>query len=174
MIAPAYVQTMAAYNAEMNRRLYEAAGRLSGPERRADRGAFWRSIHGTLNHLLWGDRAWMARLAGWEKPVQALAESDRLYDDFSHLSDARVRADAGLSEWAAGLDASALAGSLTWYSGAAGREMARPRGFLVIHLFNHQTHHRGQVHAMLTASGERPGDTDLPLVLPPDAEQRQP
>lgn len=169
MIAPAYVRTMAAYNAEMNRRLYAAAGRLSESERRADRGAFWRSIHGTLNHLLWGDRGWMARLAGWPKPEQTISQSDRLYDEFPQLRQARVLADAGLSDWAAALDEAALAGTLNWYSGAAGREMARPRGFVVMHLFNHQTHHRGQVHAMLTAAGERPGDTDLPLVLPMDA-----
>ena len=168
MITPAYVRIMAAYNAEMNRRLYAAAGRLSDSERRADRGAFWRSIHATLNHLLWGDRMWMSRLAGWDKPEQKLAESDRLHEDFSELSKARDRADAGLTEWAEGLDEAALSGDLYWYSGAAGREMTSPRGFVVMHLFNHQTHHRGQVHAMLTAAGERPGDTDLPLVLPID------
>lgn len=165
MIEPGYVRTMTAYNSEMNRRLYGAAGRLSDLDRRADRGAFWRSIHGTLNHLLWGDRIWMSRLAGWEQPSQTLAESDTLHSDFVELSAERTRADAGLSEWAAGLDPAALDGALTWFSGAAGREITAPRGFIVMHLFNHQTHHRGQVHAMLTAAGERPGDTDLPLVL---------
>ena len=68
MISPAYVRTMAAYNEEMNRRLYAAASRLSDEERRLDRGAFWHSIHGTLNHLLYGDRAWMARFDGWPPP----------------------------------------------------------------------------------------------------------
>ena len=75
MITPAYVQTMAVYNAEMNRRVYGAALRLSDEERRADRGAFWRSIHGTLCHLYWGDRVWLVRprrpegsasCAGWQ------------------------------------------------------------------------------------------------------------
>src|SRR3954469_7307811 len=59
MITPAYVRLMAQYNAEMNRRLYDAAAQLTDAERKADRGAFWKSIHGTLTHLLWGDTQWM-------------------------------------------------------------------------------------------------------------------
>ncbi|MBV8913243.1 MAG: damage-inducible protein DinB, partial [Acetobacteraceae bacterium] len=65
VITPDYVRTMAEYNGEMNRRLYAAADLLSDPERRLDRGAFWGSIHGTFNHLLWGDQIWMSRLDGW-------------------------------------------------------------------------------------------------------------
>ena len=61
MISPAYVRLMAEYNAEMNRRLYGAAARLTDAERKADRGAFWKSIHGTLTHILWGDTQWMSR-----------------------------------------------------------------------------------------------------------------
>ena len=60
-VGPAFVRTMAAYNAEMNRRIYTAAQRLPERERRLARGAFWGSIHGTLCHLLWGDRMWMSR-----------------------------------------------------------------------------------------------------------------
>lgn len=166
MITPAYARTMAAYNAEMNARVYAAAGRLPDPERRRERGAFWRSIHGTLSHLVWADRIWMARLADWPKPSQALGESDRLFDDFDGMAEARRADDARLAAWAGGLDAAALDGTLRWFSGAQGREVAAPRGLIVTHLFNHQTHHRGQVHAMLTAAGERTGDTDLPFVLP--------
>ena len=68
MITAAYVRTMAAYNAEMNRRLYDAAARLSGRRAAAPRGAFWGSIHGTLSHILWGDRQWMSRFDNWPKP----------------------------------------------------------------------------------------------------------
>ena len=68
MITPAYVRTMAEYNAEMNRRLYDAANRLSDAERRRDRGAFWHSIHGTLVHILWGDCQWMSRFDNWPRP----------------------------------------------------------------------------------------------------------
>ena len=69
MTTAADVRTMAAYNAEMNRRLHAAADRLADADRRADRGAFLRSIHGTLYHLVWGDQMWMSRLAGWPKPT---------------------------------------------------------------------------------------------------------
>src|ERR1051326_6574453 len=69
MITPAYVRTMAAYNTEMNKSLYDAASRLSDAERRRDRGAFWHSIHGTLVHILWGDGQWMSRFDGWRRPA---------------------------------------------------------------------------------------------------------
>jgi uncharacterized damage-inducible protein DinB len=167
VITPDWVRMMAAYNAEMNRRLYAAAARLPEAERTRDRDAFWGSIHGTLSHLLWADRTWMARFAGWPKPAQSLRESATLEPDFVALRDAREAADRGIAAWAAALDAGWLAGELRWFSGAAQREMVRPCALLVTHFFNHQTHHRGQVHAMLTAAGEQTGDTDLILVLPP-------
>ena len=165
MIAPAYARTMAAYNAVMNTRVYAAASRLSDTERRRDRGAFWRSIHDTLSHLLWADRVWMSRLAGWPKPAETLAQSGDLFADFSEMAAARRQCDHDLTAWAEALDPTWLEGTLSWHSGAAGRDIQAPRALLVMHLFNHQTHHRGQVHAMLTAAGERVGDTDLPLVL---------
>ena len=165
MITPAYVGAMAAYNAEMNRRLYAAAARLSDAERRADRGAFFGSIHGTLNHLLWADRMWMSRFAGWDRPAVPLAGSRNLIEDFEALRPARVDTDAALLGWAAGLRQAWLEGQLTWLSGAVGREVTRPVATLVVHLFNHQTHHRGQVHAMLTAAGEQTGDTDLFVIV---------
>jgi uncharacterized damage-inducible protein DinB len=157
---------MAAYNAEMNRRLYAAAARLSDAERRAPHGAFWGSIEGTLNHILWGDRMWMSRFEGWPKPALPIKESAGLYDDFAALSAARVEADEAISLWAETLDDDFLAQDLIWWSGAANREIRAPRRLLVAHMFNHQTHHRGQVHAMLTAAGQETGDTDLFLVVP--------
>ena len=166
MITPAYVRTMAAYNAEMNRRLYGAAARLSDAERRQPRGAFWGSIHGTLNHLLWGDRQWMSRFDNLPKPDVAIKQSAGLIDDFAALSAARETADADISRWAAKVDDSWLDVDLTWFSGAAQREISAPKRLLVTHFFNHQTHHRGQAHAMITAAGEKTGDTDLFLVIP--------
>jgi uncharacterized damage-inducible protein DinB len=166
MITPGYVRTMAAYNAEMNRRLYAAAARLGDAERRAPRGAFWGSIHGTLNHLLWGDTQWMSRFDDWAKPPVTIKESSAMIEDFGELSAARVEADARFTRWAAAMDEAWLAADLTWFSGAANREMSAPRRLLVAHMFNHQTHHRGQVHAMLTACGEETGDTDLFLLIP--------
>ena len=165
MITAGYARTMAAYNAEMNRRLYAAAGRLDDAERRADRGAFWGSIHGTLNHFLWGDQQWMSRFDNWPKPEVAIKGSAGLIDDFAALRAARERADADISRWAAKVDDAWMAEDLVWFSGAAGREMRAAKGFLISHFFNHQTHHRGQVHAMLTTAGQETGDTDLFLLI---------
>ena len=165
MITPAYVRTMAAYNAEMNRRLFAAAARLSDAARRQDRGAFFGSIHGTLSHLLWADWMWMSRFDGWEKPGVGIPGSPTMIEAFAELATERTATDARLADWVDRLDQAWLDGDLTWFSGASGREMTKPRALLVTHLFNHQAHHRGQVHAMLTAAGETTGDTDLPFIV---------
>jgi uncharacterized damage-inducible protein DinB len=166
MITPAYVRLMAEYNAEMNRRLYEAAARLSDAERKADRGAFWQSIHRTLTHILWGDTQWMSRFDNWPKPEVPIKQSAAMIDDFDTLRAQRVKADADIIAWANRIDDAWLAEDLVWFSGAAQKEMRRKKGKLVVHFFNHQTHHRGQAHALLTAFGQDTGDTDLFLVVP--------
>lgn len=165
MITPAFVRTLAAYNTEMNRRLYAAADRMTDAGRRTDRGAFWSSVHGTLCHLVWGDRTWMARFAGWPKPATALRDSAEMIVDWDALCAARVEADVGIEAWAAEIDEPWLAQDLTWFSGAAQQERRKPRTFLVTHFFNHQTHHRGQAHALITACGQRTGDTDLMILV---------
>jgi uncharacterized damage-inducible protein DinB len=166
MITPAYIRTMAAYNAEMNRRLYGAAGQLSDAERRASKGAFWGSIHGTLVHILWGDHQWMSRFDNWPRPATPIKESDRFFEDFSELRIARDKADADISAWAAKIGQPWLDEDLVWFSGAAQREIRAPKRLLVTHFFNHQTHHRGQAHALITAAGQETGDTDLFLLIP--------
>jgi uncharacterized damage-inducible protein DinB len=166
MITPGYVRTMAAYNAEMNRRLYRAAAQLSEDERRQPRGAFWGSIHGTLTHILWGDRQWMSRFDNWPKPETPIKQSASMIEDFVELAREREQADGYITRWAYKIDDAWLAEDLVWFSGAADREMRAPRGLLVSHFFNHQTHHRGQAHAMLTAAGQATGDTDLFLLVP--------
>jgi uncharacterized damage-inducible protein DinB len=165
MITPDYVRTMAAYNSEMNRRIYAATGMLSDAQRREDRGLFFGSIHATLNHLLWADRMWMSRFADWERPTGGIAGSVALIDDFEDLCAARSLEDEAIEAWAAVLDPAWLEEDLVWFSGATQREQRRPRALLVTHMFNHQTHHRGQAHAVLTALGQDPGDTDLPVIL---------
>jgi uncharacterized damage-inducible protein DinB len=166
MITADYVRMMAAYNAEMNRRIYAGAARLSEEERRRDRGLFWGSLHGTLNHLLWGDRQWMSRFDGWVPNTTSNRESPRLIDDFEALRAQREDADARIEDFARRIDDAWLAEDLVWFSGAAGREMRAGRAPLLVHVFNHQTHHRGQAHAALTAAGVDPGDTDLFLIVP--------
>lgn len=165
MATVGYVRMMAAYNAEMNRRLYAAAGRLDDAARRQDRGAFWGSIHGTLAHLIWADRQWMSRFDGWPPNAVKLADSGLGEGPFEDLHTQRVTMDRDIEAWAARVAPGWLDGELTWWSGAARRELSKPLGVLVPHFFNHQTHHRGQVHAMLTAAGEQTGDTDLMLLV---------
>lgn len=165
MIGRDYATTMARYNMEMNRRIYAAAGRLPEEVRRADGGAFWKSIHGTLSHLVWADEMWLSRFGAGEAAGVPLAQSDRYLPDFAVMAERRAGLDAALLAWAEGLAPGDLDGDLIWWSGALGREMRLPRTLCVAQIFNHQTHHRGQVHALLTRAGEETGATDLPFVL---------
>jgi uncharacterized damage-inducible protein DinB len=163
-VTPAFVRIMAAYNGEMNKRLYDAASRLSDAARRQERGAFWGSIHGTFNHLLWADQIWMSRFDGWEAPKAVQKDSATMIADFAELRPAREAADAKITDFAGRVDDAWLAADQAWYSGSAGRELKMPRSFLMVHFFNHETHHRGQAHAMITAASEKTGDTDLFLI----------
>ncbi|MBX6740687.1 MAG: damage-inducible protein DinB [Acetobacteraceae bacterium] len=165
MISVDWCRLMAAYNSEMNRRLYRAAEAVPDIERRADRGAFFGSIHGTLNHLLWADRLWMSRFAGKPRPPGSIKDSPRLIEDWDLLRSARAEADAGIEAWAAGLTPAWLSRPLTWLSSASGRETTRPAWVTVAHFFNHQTHHRGQVHCLITQRGVKTEDTDLPWAV---------
>jgi uncharacterized damage-inducible protein DinB len=154
---------MARYNRWQNENLYGAADTASDAERRRARGAFFGSIHATLNHLLWGDRIWMSRLAGTAKPEGGIPQSVSLYADWNDLKRERAAFDTVIIDWADQLEDASLAGELTWFSGAIKAEVRKPKWLLVTHMFNHQTHHRGQVHCMLTQAGSKPGDTDLPF-----------
>jgi len=164
MIDVAFVQRMARYNCWQNENLYGAADGLSDEERRRERGAFFGSIHATLNHLLWADRMWMSRFAGLPKPPGGIAQSVSLHADWTELKRERAAWDETIISWADRLDPAWLAGDLTFYSRSAKAELTKPKALLVTHFFNHETHHRGQVHCMLTQAGVRPGDTDLMLL----------
>jgi uncharacterized damage-inducible protein DinB len=164
MIKPDYVRTMAAYNRWQNRSLYREADALTDAERKEPRGAFFGSIHGTLNHLLWGDQMWMSRFAGTPAPRgKRPAESTAEHESWAELKAARESFDEVIIDWAGKLDDAWLQGDLAWFSTAAGRDMAQPKALLVTHFFNHQTHHRGQVHCLLTQYKRKPDDTDLPF-----------
>ena len=164
MITVAYLRTMADYNRWQNENLYGAADGLTDAQRKEQRGAFFGSIHATLNHLLWGDQIWMSRFAGTPKPKAAgIPESVAMYESWDDLKRERRAFDRVIVDWAGRLDPAWLEGDLTWFSGASGREVTRPKSLLVTHMFNHQTHHRGQVHCLLTQFGAKPGVTDLPF-----------
>jgi uncharacterized damage-inducible protein DinB len=153
---------MAEYNRWMNEKTYAACAGLSDEERKRDRGAFWRSIHSTLNHLLWGDYAWMGRFNGQSYPAPAAGQD--LHDEFDRLRDAHRAMDTEILAWASSLTPAWLAEPMTWISRIYGVTQTQPRWIQVTHLFNHQTHHRGQVHTMLTQLGIDIGPTDLTML----------
>lgn len=161
MIDPTCVRTMARYNQWQNGSLYTAADTLPDEARRQDRGAFFKSVHATLNHLLWADNMWMSRLSDLPAPTVKFADSTTFVDGWEELKRGRAVCDKHILAWADRLGAETIAGELVWRSSTLGSEVSRPRWLAIVHFFNHQTHHRGQVHAMLTAAGAKPLDTDL-------------
>lgn len=165
MVTADYVRLMARYNAWQNASLLAAAATLDPAERGRNRGAFFGSIRRTLSHLLWADLVWMSRFDGGPRPDVDISGSPDLFADGPDFLTRRAETDARIRAWAEALRDDDLVGDLRWFSGAVGRETVRPLALCVVHMFNHQTHHRGQVHAMLTAAGARPGDTDL-FILP--------
>jgi uncharacterized damage-inducible protein DinB len=164
MIDRAYVQRMARYNRWQNENLYGVADTLSDDERRKERGAWFGSIHKTLSHLLWGDKVWMSRFTDLPRPDVGIPGSVSLFPDWDKLKAERIDFDRTIVGWAEKVDDRWLATDQTFYSAATQREWTRPRWVLITHMFNHQTHHRGQVHSMLTQAGGRPSDTDLTVM----------
>ncbi len=162
MIDMDYASLMAQYNAWMNGKLYHAATRLTDVQRKEDRGAFFKSIHGTLNHLIFADLAWLYRFTG--RPLDGLNPGADLYADFAQLHARRVSLDAELLAWAETLTPAWLAADFSYYSMAYKASYTRPAWTLVVHLFNHQTHHRGQATTLLTQAGIDIGATDLPAL----------
>jgi len=164
-----YAFLMAEYNLWMNERIYAGAARLPDEERKRDRGAFFKSIHGTLNHLVWGDRGWLPRFNGKTYPTGPVGVE--LYDDFAALTAARVEMDAEILAWARGVTPAELAEPMTWQSRLYGFTQTHPRWVQVTQMFNHQTHHRGQVHAMLSGTSVTPPQLDE-FLMPSDAPLR--
>lgn len=159
-----YILTMAKYNLWQNENLTAAANGLSVVERQLDRGSFFGSIQQTFSHILWGDHIWVSRFAGTEAPTLEIHESMNHFPDWDGFLDERTRFDRVILDWAHNAGPDLFEGDLTWFSGAVNREVSKPKTTLLIQLFNHQTHHRGQIHAMLTASGAKPDDTDVPFM----------
>ena len=158
---------MARYNHWMNERLYECCAGIADGERKRDMGAFFRSIHGTLNHLLLADRVWMGRFLGSSFVVKSLDQE--LYAEFVQLRVERAITDEVIDHWVEALDQRKLGGELSYTSLANPAPRSYPLWLAVTHFFNHQTHHRGQLTTLLSQQGIDPGVTDL-IGLPQAAE----
>jgi uncharacterized damage-inducible protein DinB len=175
MMSPEWTSALARYNRWMNDNLYEVAATLSDEERKRDGGAFFKSIHGTFNHLLLADRVWLARFRGETVPdgfmgpggIRSLDQE--LYADFEQLRRERVLTDDELSAWVSELTHERLAAPLVYVRRS--QKHASPLWWAVAHVFNHQTHHRGQITTLLTQQGRDPGVTDLVAMLREEAAQ---
>lgn len=169
MITPAYVTSMARYGAWQNSQLIGACAALPEAELRADRGAFFGSLFATMNHVLWADRSWMNRFAPdlVEAPDVPADQHGEITPDFTAWRRAREAMDTQIIAWAAGVTEARLAGELSWHSNLLQRDFAKPFGLCVVHFFNHQTHHRGQMHQMLSSLGADTAVSDL-IFLPED------
>jgi uncharacterized damage-inducible protein DinB len=154
----AYFRQLADYNAWANGRIYAASAELSDEERKAKRPSFFGSIHATFNHLLVADRVWLARIAGGESGITRLDQE--LYADFAELRAARMSEDERITAVVASYKDDDLSETLR-YRNMAGEEQATQMAFVLGHLFNHQTHHRGQVHGMLSGTDVAPPSLDL-------------
>jgi uncharacterized damage-inducible protein DinB len=150
---------LAGYNTWMNDKLYAVCATLSDEDRKRDRGAFFHSIHGTLNHLLLADSVWFGRFEG--KPFAFRSLDQELYASFDELRAQRVALDAQIARWADGLTGAALDSKLEFTSKLTGQHYAPTLWKVVVHFFNHQTHHRGQLTTLLHQAGIDYGSTDL-------------
>ncbi len=164
MISPDYARAMARYNRWMNGNVYAASARLSDAERKRDLKAFFKSLHGTLNHILLGDRAWMGRFTGNAFAARSLDQE--LYADFAEMTRERGKTDDAIDAMAAALTLDRIAETLTYRRMRDAREVTMPFALALAHFFNHQTHHRGQATTLLMQLGIDPGMTDL-IALPP-------
>ena len=162
MIDADFCGAMARYNEWMNRRLYALCATLPEDELKRDRGAFFQSIHRTLNHIVYSDLAFLSRFTGDPPEVPELGVD--LHAEFAALQAARAALDARLCAWSATLQDDWLRDAQTYTSKVDGRIRTVPRWVLVTHLFNHQTHHRGQVTTLLSQMGVDMGSTDLPFM----------
>ncbi len=160
MFTSHYYDLMAQYNRWMNRNLYAVCAPIPDAQRKADRGAFFKSIHGTLNHLVWADRVWLARFGVGTLPTARIGEE--LYADFDTLHSARLHLDEIIAHWTAALDLSQVVNTFEFKSVVDGKTRRAPQWVFIVQMFNHQTHHRGQVTTLLKQLNYDPGVTDIP------------
>lgn len=170
-----YVILMSRYNEWMNEKLYATAGRLSTEQFTAPRGAFFGSVCGTLNHIMVADIIWLKRFAGHPSKHAALelvralptpgALNQVLHEELAALAQQRKMLDAVIRKWADSLSDRDLE-QVLHYANTKGVEFDRPIAGLLMHFFNHQTHHRGQATTLLTQLGQDVGVTDLMTLIP--------
>ena len=175
MSRTAHFALLARYNAWMNDKLYEAAAALPPAELIADRKAFFGSLLATLNHIAVGDTVWLKRFAGHPRfaaalaPVAALpapaALDQMLFDSLPALRERRVFLDQVVLDWTSSLAEEDL-DTVISYRRFNGEANNRQLGMLLLHFFNHQTHHRGQATTLLSQAGVDVGVTDLLLLVP--------
>lgn len=166
MITPCYAKEMSHYNAWQNSQLFSVIQVMDEDALTADRRAFFGSILGTLKHLLWCDQLWLSR---FDTALPSPSGQDtHLCRSGAAWIQERQGCDRAIVNWAQGLDQRSLDTELSWFSGILQCEVSKPMAQCVMHFFNHQTHHRGQVHAMLTAASQDAPVTDL-IFMPEDA-----
>ena len=166
---------LAEYNKLMNHRLYEAASRLSEDELKNDRGAFFKSVLGTLNHILVGDIVWLKRFSkhpSSQKSLSYISNLDKpksldaiLYEDLKSLRIEREKIDNMIIKWIGALSTRDIKDYIS-YKNMVGLDFEKTFASLINHLFLHQVHHRGQVTTLLSQSGLDFGDTDLIEIIP--------
>lgn len=157
-----YAVTMSHYNRWMNEKLYALCDSLTEEQLKQDLGAFFGSIYGTLSHLYIVDVAWLQRFKG--EPVTMKTTRDQPFEQFGELKKARIEKDAEILAWAEQITEAFEASELTMFSISYQKTMRLPMYAAVCQLFNHQTHHRGQVTTLFKQLGIDPGVTDLPML----------
>src|SRR3984893_12715221 len=148
MTPSAHYRMFGHYNAWANGRLYDSVARLSTEQYRADRGAFFKSVHGTLNHLLVTDRIWMQRFTGEGEAPNRLDAI--LFETLDELRVARQTEDRRIVDFVERLDEARIAGTIKYRRVSSPEQCEQHLAPALAHWFNHQTHHRGQIHALLT------------------------
>jgi uncharacterized damage-inducible protein DinB len=163
MIIIEQFQTMADYNQQMNLKIYAICVEIPDEKRKENLDAFFQSIHGTLNHLLYGDRAWMGRFL--DKLFFVSNMGKEMYADFNQLRQEREITDREIIGWSRKLSTEWLEKPFEYTSFVDRKTRTLPTWLLVTHMFNHQTHHRGQLTTLLSQLGYDPGITDLPFII---------
>ena len=152
-------QFLANFNAWANTKIFSSCKELDGTEYKKDRGAFFSSIHGTLNHLLVVDRAYISRIEGKDHGLKSLDQI--LYENLFQLEEARIKEDKRLVDLINNLSEESIHKEIT-YNGFETGKNTHTINTILITMFNHQTHHRGQIHNMLSQAGIKPPQIDIP------------